>query len=352
MALAGKGEIRRHFNTITDYTLFWLISFYDYYRYTGDLEFLGRWQRRFTQVLDFCLSRTDENGLLISPRGEWVFIDWNDALTKDSECYAFLQILLYGALKAAKRVYALLGNGRAAACEARAEALKEQIFRLFWCEEKGGFTHSLLEGKSDGRIFRQINVMAVLTGLAGEHEKEQILHRVLLNETVPPITTSYMRFYEFAALCELGQKALVAEEMRSYFCGMLSLGATTFWEQYDPTRHGAEHYAMYGRKYGKSLCHAWGATQIYILGRYLVGLRPEEDGYDRFRLEPALEVLGDFSAKFPLKEGGWIEIDRKGQTLRVLATRDGSVLLGDTITEIQAGRETVLALDQKKGGKK
>jgi len=25
---------------------------------------------------------------------------------------------------------------------------------------------------------------------------------------------------------------------------------------------------MYGRKYGKSLCHAWGAAPLYLLGRY------------------------------------------------------------------------------------
>nr|GFC72823.1 hypothetical protein [Tanacetum cinerariifolium] len=58
---------------------------------------------------------------------------------------------------------------------------------------------------------------------------------------------------------KLAADPYVLKEMKSYWGGMLDLGATSFWEEYDPAKKGAEHYSMYGRPFGKSLCHAWGA---------------------------------------------------------------------------------------------
>lgn len=49
------------------------------------------------------------------------------------------------------------------------------------------------------------------------------------------------------------------DEMRNYWGGMLAQGSTTFWETYDPKEGYPERLAMYGNRYGKSLCHAWGS---------------------------------------------------------------------------------------------
>src|SRR5882757_15137 len=39
----------------------------------------------------------------------------------------------------------------------------------------------------------------------------------------------------------------VLKEMKDYWGEMLGLGATSFWEKYDPSEKGAQHTAMYGR---------------------------------------------------------------------------------------------------------
>ena len=62
--------------------------------------------------------------------------------------------------------------------------------------------------------------------------------------------------------------------------GCLSHDAVTFWEEYDPTQTGNENYSMYGILW-KSLCHAWGASPIYLLGHYFIGLYPTKPGYER-----------------------------------------------------------------------
>lgn len=88
--------------------------------------------------------------------------------------------------------------------------------------------------------------------------------------------------------------------LREYYGGMLEEGATSFYEEYDPEKKGAEHYAMYGNPYEKSLCHAWSASPIYILGRYRMGVRNVDIAYKRFEVEPKPGDLKHFSGRVPL----------------------------------------------------
>ena len=67
---------------------------------------------------------------------------------------------------------------------------------------------------------------------------------------------------------------------------MLKLGAVTFWEEYDPNKPLDQQYEMYGDPYGKSLCHAWSASPIYLLARYFVGLTPLNPGGEKYELSP------------------------------------------------------------------
>jgi hypothetical protein len=89
------------------------------------------------------------------------------------------------------------------------------------------------------------------------------------------------------------------KEMKDYWGGMLKLGATSFWEEYNPDKKGAEHYAMYGREFGKSLCHAWGASPIYLLGKYYLGVKPTSAGYATYVVEPNLAGLQWMQGKVP-----------------------------------------------------
>ncbi len=84
-----------------------------------------------------------------------------------------------------------------------------------------------------------------------EEQKQAVKQNVLLNDKIQKITTPYMRFYELEALCAMGEQKYVLNEMKSYWGGMLKAGATSFWEEYDPSKSGADHYSMYGRPFGK-----------------------------------------------------------------------------------------------------
>jgi hypothetical protein len=112
-----------------------------------------------------------------------------------------------------------------------------------------------------------------------------------------------MHFYELEALCAMGAQDYVLKQMKDYWGGMLNLGATSFWEEYDPSKKGAEHYAMYGREFGKSLCHAWGASPIYLLGKYYLGVKPTGPGYSTYTVEPVLGGLQWMQGSVPTPAG-------------------------------------------------
>jgi hypothetical protein len=146
-------------------------------------------------------------------------------------------------------------------------------------------------------------MFAIFFNYFTEAQKLAVKKSVLLNDNIQKITTPYMRFYELEALCAMGEQGYVLKEMKNYWGGMLKLGATSFWEEYNPSKQGAEHYAMYGREFGKSLCHAWGASPIYLLGKYFLGVKPTSPGFETYSIESELGGLKWMEGKVPTPAG-------------------------------------------------
>lgn len=129
--------------------------------------------------------------------------------------------------------------------------------------------------------------------------------------------------------------------MRAYFGGMIRLGATTMWEEFDDSIRGEAQYAMYDEPYDKSLCHAWGAGPLYFIGKYLAGVSPTAPGYRTFRVSPCL-TLGDFSTTIPVP-GGKISVKYLSGTLTICSDIPGGTLLLDERTfDIPAGKPLLI----------
>ena len=149
-------------------------------------------------------------------------------------------------------------------------------------------------------VTRHANIFAIVFDLADGSRKQLLALSVLFNPSVPSIKTPYFRFYELEALCRLGYLKEVLQEIKSYWGGMLHLGAVTFWEEYDPSKPLEQQYEMYGDPFGKSLCHAWSASPIYLLARYFAGLRPLEPGGTEFEAAPQTQFFRELDCTFPM----------------------------------------------------
>jgi len=303
LALRGKDPVTSHINTIMDYTFYWFLSINDYYQYTGDKTFIKQFYPRMQTLMDYCLSRRDKNGMMAGLPGDWLFIDWADGLSKKGEL-SFEQLLFCRSLET-MATCARLNNDAAGAAKYQklATELKAKIFKLYWNVQKHALVHSLVNGKQTENVTRYTNMFAIFFNYFSEQQKQEVKKNVLLNDKIQKITTPYMRFYELEALCAMGEQDYVLKQMKDYWGGMLKLGATSFWEEYNPTKSGADIYAMYGRPFGKSLCHAWGASPIYLLGKYYIGVKPLSAGYNTYAIEPNLGGLQWMQGSVPTPNG-------------------------------------------------
>lgn len=338
LALRGKDPMEQHINTIMDYSFYWVIGIADYYKHTGNKEFVQTIYPRIKTLTDFCLQRLNGDGLAVGLPGDWVFIDWASALDKTGAVCAE-QMLLVRTLESAATCAVIAGE-EGAHYLTQAVALRQKIDKLFWDAELGAYIDSYESGRRN--VTRHANIFALLMGFADEERSRTIIERVLRNDAVPQITTPYFKFYELEALCAIGDTDTVRQIMLSYWGGMLDLGATTFWEEYDPTQSFPAHYAMYGDKFGKSMCHAWGASPIYLLGKYFLGVRPISDGYATFECCPDLGGLEWMEGTVPLP-GGTVEIFADSKNLRVKSTAPGGVLVwkGERIA-LPVGEEKII----------
>ena len=335
--LRGKDPVTAHINTIMDYTFYWFKSILDHYLYTGDMDFIREMYPKMQTLMAYCLGRTDSIGMAVGQPDDWIFIDWVDFPMHKRGTVCFEQILFCKALETMSVCAAILRDNPQSnppqgsittdeyandAC--RYEQLGKDLLahtkKMFWDAESHALLHALEEGQLNTMVTKFPNMFAILYGYATEEEEHDILQHVLLNPEVEAITTPYMRFYELEALCMTGHHAIVLPEIKSYWGGMLREGATTFWEKYIPSEEGTAHLAMYGRRYGKSLCHAWGASPIYLLGKYFLGVRPTAPGYSHYTVEPVLCGLEWMEGDVPTPFG---KIHVKATNDEVTVTSDG-----------------------------
>ena len=341
--LRGKDPVKCHLNRIMDYTFYWFDAVEKYRLYSGDPYIARQVYPRMKTLLEFALGRLDAAGRPVDRPGDWMFIDWApEPLHNTGGVTAFEQMLLVRALEATAALAKEVGAADDAnAYLARAKKLRDEIVPRYWNEEKGGLLHLMkADGSLDEQLTRYPNMFGLFYGYFDEAKRARVVKDVLLNDNVLKIQTPYMRFYELESLCSLGMQETVTKEIKSYWGGMLNLGATSFWELYNPSEKGVAHYAMYGRRYGKSLCHAWGASPTYLLGKYYLGVTPTQPGFAAYEVKPNLGGLewieGDVPAPF-----GRIHVKFDKKSVSVLSDGGKGVLVLPTgqRVDIPAGCE-------------
>lgn len=340
--LRGKDPVTAHINTIMDYTFYWFKSVLDYYEYTGDADFVREMWPRMVTLMDYVESRLNADGMAEGQPDDWIFVDWVDFPMHKRGTLCFEQILLCKALETMALCAKLLGINKSD-YRVKAEQLRNKVRQTFWSYEQKAYYHAIEDGQMNKQITKFPNMFAILYGYAYEEQRREIMQSVMLNPDIPAITTPYMRFYELETLCMDGRHTQVLQEMRDYWGGMLREGATSFWEKYVPTESGTQHLAMYGRPYGKSLCHAWGASPVYLLGKYYLGVRPTKPGYAEFEIRPALGDLDWLQGDVPTPHG-MIHVEMNRHEVKVFATEgSGTLYIADRQVPVRSGIEVCIS---------
>ena len=339
--LRGKDPVTAHVNTIMDYTFYWFKSILDYYYYTADVAFVREMWPRMVTLMDYVEGRLNSQGMAEGQPDDWIFVDWVDFPMHKRGTLCFEQILFMKAMETMATCAKLLGINKST-YRVKSEELRNRIKQTFWSYEHKAYFHAIEDGVMNRQITKFPNMFAILYGMSYEEERREIMQSVMLNPDIPAITTPYMRFYELETLLIDGRHEQVLKEIRDYWGGMLREGATTFWEKYVPTESGTQHLAMYGRPYGKSLCHAWGASPVYLLGKYYLGVKPTKPGYQEYEVRPSLGGLDWLQGDVPTPHG-MIHVSMDRHQVMVHATEgQGTLIVGDSMLPIPPGETVVM----------
>ena len=300
--LLAETRGRRHVNGITGYSALWIHGVTDFYRDTGDREFLMRMHEGLLALLHTMDGDIGPDGLFTPSAHEHVFVDWSPELSSNTpearRATDFEYLLAY---KDAAWLLGEMGDRSSAAhYEARYEELRAKAHRLLMDAATHTFGSTV-----------QTNAMAVLSGVATEADYNELWSRVFAKIDVvtpeSPHLTPYYGFYILEAMAELGHRTAAMQWLRDFWGGMIDEGATSFWEAYDPRwtkRHfhtGLEADGVTG--YYVSLAHGWSAGPTAWLSEQLLGVRATGAGFRTVTIEPELAGMPWIKGAVPTPHG-------------------------------------------------
>ena len=278
-------------NGIATYSAWWIIIHYDWYMQWGNLSYLKEQLGYLKELTEHIFKWiTDVTKCTTYMEG---FVDWSSRET-ESELEGMKSILCMSIEKAGK-IFKILGeNTLADKCESYVEKLQGES----------------IDKASNKR-------MSALTVLSGRDST--FAYDVLRGESAEGMSC-FMGYYILLAKARLGEYTEALNIIRKYWGGMIKMGATTFWEDFDiswmENAARIDEITPEGMKdihgdFGKhcytgfrhSLCHGWSSGPTPFLMEQIGGIEILEPGCKKLRISPKLGDLEWIDIEYPTPFG-------------------------------------------------
>lgn len=258
----------------------WGISIWDYYFYTGDVDFLREIWPDVVKNLRGVEDWKDENGLFSGPF--WNMFDWigvdsgHDVVTHNS-------MLLKGSLDALEKCAEVVGDKEAIDWIRGWSADLVAALDKLWSTELRSYIDSIHDdGKPSSSICIHTNFLSLLYDIVADDKREQALSNVLNPPAgMLPLGSPFAMLYLYEALDKLGQYDRIIESIQTSYQAMLDVDATTVWEQFaNGNAFNPDGFPT------RSHCHAWSSSPILYLNLLILGIRPTEVGGGAYTISP------------------------------------------------------------------
>ena len=281
------------FNGMSAYSMWYLIIQYDWYRHFGNLDFLKKHASYILGLIDLIDSRVEEEG---SEHLGGRFLDWPSSPNTEG-VEAGYRALLCWALQDGAELCLLLGEvAKAQKCREIENRLKKKILPP-----------------------NNLKQAAALMAIAGLMDSEKAAQEYLLPGGAKGFSTFY-GYYMLEALAMAGYYDEAMDIIREYWGGMLDMGATTFWEDFDldwtknasriddlvPEGKDDIHGDFGGycyKGYRHSLCHGWASGPTAWLSNHVLGVEIIEPGCKKVCITPHLGNLKWAEGLYPTPYG-------------------------------------------------
>jgi hypothetical protein len=319
---------------IPDWSLHWVRSLHNLYRYTGDRDLVGELLPVAERTLRWFESYLGPDGLLHDVSG-WLLVDWSSVYNDGTS--ATLNALWARALEDVADMADWLGNGGTAAWARARRGAVAAAFDMFWDERRGVYVDHLVDGRVQPMAAQHPGASALAAGIVPAERVARVVSRLVERDrllrhswVMDPLTADgggdgfvhlvmgypapdwdveaqmveaqpFFRYVVHDGLARAGRADLVAGLCRDWKV-FLDAGETTWPECWK----------------GGTRCHGWSSTPTRDLVVHTLGITPAEPGYAAVRVRPALGDLDWARATVPTPHGpvtveahadGRIEVD-------------------------------------------
>lgn len=279
-------------NGIESYSLYWILSLLDYYRYSGDTAALRQHAAIAQAKLDHA------NQIYANP--PIAFYGWDDRLGAGFEdpnnmpenknayrmlfirtCREFAQSMEgIGETKISKTYL-----------EIAAQRVTELKANIHW---SGAFG---LHAAAD----------SINAGITSPAEQKQLFDREFSDRATRLSFSSFNEYFVIQAMARMNRHEEALASIHDHFGGQLDYGGTSFFETYWPAWSkvlGHNDAVPNGQAGYTSLCHAWGAGVTKWLTEETLGIKPLTPGFATYDVFPHLgRTLVSVSGAVPTPNG-------------------------------------------------
>jgi alpha-L-rhamnosidase len=273
----GHAPTMAHTCVLTDFSLVWMVTIYDYYRQTGDLSVFAEQLPRIREVLSYFRKDAPRyKGLISYDKRYWLFLDWSDLERDGSPTLYNMWYLM--ALRSFAELLRLSGNtAEAEDVEKEGEALQAAIEELLFDKKEGLFYDRVdNNGISSQKHSVHSQTFAVMLGLKTEWQDHMFKLRILPflrgEKMEVPVPSTYWTSYVFTAARENGYEKEVVDYIKRMWSPMIPY--STCWETF-----------ALDKGCGSS-SHAWSAHPLFHFMNILGGIIQESVKWEAITFKP------------------------------------------------------------------
>ncbi len=291
-------------NGMPEYTLWWVLCQHAWYMGSGNYEYLATQKDYIKELITHYLGYVAEDGSEALPGGR--FFDWPTNDYPDAK-HAGVQGLFRYALCAAGDILKTLGES-------------DTAYDCYRVADK------MLSHRPSYGNWKQPAALMVMGGLA---DPKKAFDECISVGGAKGLST-FLGYYTLTASAKAGEHETALNILRDYWGGMLKMGATTFWEDFDinwmensapitelvPDGKRDIHgdfgaFCYTGLRH--SLCHGWASGPAPYLAENVLGVTPLSPGFAKVSIKPNLSGLEWIKGAYPTPHGIIeIEADKNG----------------------------------------
>lgn len=302
LAVAPSGFIQE----FAEYSLQYPLMLWEYYRHSGDIEFLKAMATEcLPNLLNYFAQFENADALLTSTGKKPILIDWPKNL-RDNFDYDFakdkpnavVNAFYYGAIVQTLEIQKTLGIEDPTLTE-KSKKIWDNYQKTFLDPEKKLYK----DAPGSKHYSLHSSALPLFFGLVKDEDIKKNIFSFIEQKGLA--CGVYIASYIIEACFkegnpELGWKLLTNDTEYSWK-EMLRNNATSCLEVWKPEM-----------KTNMSWCHAWSSCPIYILSEYVLGLKPAKPGWKEIYFSPAnIENLPDMFFIKPLPDGGYCTVNLK-----------------------------------------